>query len=530
MTTELIPSAPRAAVSRAEPGGGPSGLISRVRRILPTFFTLTLLVGIAFWGHASDWRIPKFSALTGHTRAEADDWCPEHHVPESACVECNASLLPRSKVAYCKTHGVPECPLDHPEIAQVKGSPQLPQYDVSQALSFLERPEASRQCKLHEHRIQFASAAAAEKAGVDIDVVQERPLAEYVTANGEVTYDQTRVAHLSSRVAGTVARVDKKVGDPVQASEVLALVDAAVVGKAKAEFLQAANRFRLKTRLAETARRLASTAALSERQLQDTETEASEARIHLLAARQNLINLGLPIGDEWLPLSEERLALHLQLLGLPDAIKPQLNPNQTSANLLPLRAPLDGVVVDREIVAGEVVDTTKTLFVIANPQSMWLTLNIRLEDAKHVRVGQPIRFRPDGEPMFVQGAVRWISPAVDPKTRTVQVRADLANADGRLLANTFGTGRIVLREEPQAVAVPNEAVQFDGDCYIVFVRDKDYLREGSPKVFHVRKVRPGARDDRFTEMLAGTLPGEVVATKGSAVLLAELLKANLGEG
>src|SRR5262249_44763866 len=103
--------------------------------------------------------------------------------------------------AYCKTHGVPECPLDHPEIAQVRGQPQLPQYDVSAALSFLERPEASRQCRLHEHRIQFASAAAAEKAGVDIDVVQERPLAEYVTATGEVTYDQTRVAHLSSRVA-----------------------------------------------------------------------------------------------------------------------------------------------------------------------------------------------------------------------------------------------------------------------------------------------------------------------------------------
>jgi cobalt-zinc-cadmium efflux system membrane fusion protein len=64
----------------------------------------------------------------------------------------------------------------------------------------------------------------------------------------------------------------------------------------------------------------------------------------------------------------------------------------------------------------------------------------------------------------------------------------------------------------------------------VFVRDKNFLHEGAPKVFHVRKVRPGARDDKYTEIIAGVLPGEVVATKGSGTLRGELLKNNLGEG
>ena len=65
---------------------------------------------------------------------------------------------------------------------------------------------------------------------------------------------------------------------------------------------------------------------------------------------------------------------------------------------------------------------------------------------------------------------------------------------------------------------------------MVFVRDKDYMKEGAYKVFHTRSVRPGVRMGDTTEMIAGLLPGEVVVTKGSGVLRAELLKGNLGAG
>jgi cobalt-zinc-cadmium efflux system membrane fusion protein len=187
-------------------------------------------------------------------------------------------------------------------------------------------------------------------------------------------------------------------------------------------------------------------------------------------------------------------------------------------------------VVAREVVAGEVVDAAKTLFVVADTRQMWLTLNVRLEDMKHVSLNQPVRFQPDGTRTESAGAIAWISPSADEKTRTVRVRADLPNLRGDLRANTFGPGRIVLREEKHAVAVPRDAVHWDGDCFIVFVRDKNYLKEGAPKVFHIRKVRPGAQDERYVEILAGLLPGELVASKGSNVLKAELLKASLGEG
>jgi hypothetical protein len=108
------------------------------------------------------------------------------------------------------------------------------------------------------------------------------------------------------------------------------------------------------------------------------------------------------------------------------------------------------------------------------------------------------------------------------RTRTVPIRGELSNDDGRLLASAFGLGRIVLRHEPNATVVPNEAVQSDGDCQIVFVRDKHFLKPGGPKVFHVRTVRTGARDARNTEIIVGVLPGEVVAAPGSNILLNEL--------
>jgi len=93
-----------------------------------------------------------------------------------------------------------------------------------------------------------------------------------------------------------------------------------------------------------------------------------------------------------------------------------------------------------------------------------------------------------------------------------------------------GASRKITRAAPDAVLVPTEAVHQLDDCNVVFVRDRDFLKEGTPKVFHVREVRPGAtsEDGRLTEIVVGLLPDEVVATKGSDVLRAQLLKDQLG--
>jgi len=400
---------------------------------------------------------------------------------------------------------------------------------AKRALVLAERPENNSKCKLQKRRIQFVSAAAVDKAGIEVEPVWQAPMVEAVTANGEVGYDQTRLARLSTRQPGTMWRVEKQVGDRVQRGEVLALVEASEVGRAKAEFLQAFVQTGLKAKNLESMS--AALGAVPGRTLREAEAAMSEARIRLATARQTLVNLGLPVDADILKdVPENQLTGRIQFLGLPDSLAKTLDAASTTGNLLPLKATFDGVVVSRAVVAGEVVDTSKVLFVVADTRRLWLTLEVRLEDAKALALGQPVRFRPDASKVEVKGAITWISTEIDHRTRTLKVRATLANADGVLRANMFGTGRIILREEKLVVVVPHEAIHWEGDCYVVFVRDKNYFKEGSPKVFQTRTVRLGAKDDQHTEIIAGVLPGELVATKGSAVLKAELLRGNLGEG
>src|SRR4051812_47178814 len=60
---------------------------------LPTVAVMSLIAGLAVWGHETDWTMPKFSALIGAEKTEEPDWCDKHNVPESICVECNQKLL-----------------------------------------------------------------------------------------------------------------------------------------------------------------------------------------------------------------------------------------------------------------------------------------------------------------------------------------------------------------------------------------------------------------------------------------------------
>ena len=518
---------------------------------VPAILAFTLLGGLAYWGHSTGWKVPKVSDLRSAT-AEPDDWCQEHGVPESMCVECQPELLVRQKnYGWCKVHGVPECPEHHPDLAEVVGKRNLPQYDTAAALRLVPRAENERDCQLHDRRLQFASAEAVRKAGIDIAVVGEQSMGEYLVANGEVTFDQTRLARVSSPTPGRAWWVGPELGQPVAKGQVLALVDAAEVGRAKGDLLLGLAQVELRMKLVESLAAAKGAAKVIE--LVAAAADLEGARVKVLIAEQALANLGLAADPaHFKGLTPTETAKRIRLLGLSDGL-PESVAALAPGGLLPLRAPFDGEVVTRDVVAGEVLDATKVLFVVADPRRMWLTLHVRQEDAQHVRLKQTVRFRPDKQSPEVVGEVAWISPTVDERTRAVPVRVFLPNdgpvalvsiptsnggrpgdekspGAGSLRNNAFGTARIVLREEPKAVVVPNAAVHWDGTCHIAFVRDRNYLVKDSPKVFHVRKVVPGAKDATHTELLAGVLPGEVVVTKGSAGLRGELLKANLGEG
>src|SRR4051812_26613794 len=86
-----------------------------LRASIPTAIIIALLVGIGTWGKTTGWKLPKFSQLAGAPEEAKEDWCEEHNVPESQCIECNKDLLHSiSDYGWCEEHGVAQCPFEHP--------------------------------------------------------------------------------------------------------------------------------------------------------------------------------------------------------------------------------------------------------------------------------------------------------------------------------------------------------------------------------------------------------------------------------
>ena len=325
---------------------------------MPTAAVLTVLAAVGWWGHHSGWALPKFSEVTGEAKALPDDWCEEHGVPESNCVECNRDEYPKRELhGWCKVHGIHECPLHHPDVAQLKSPAQIEPRDVARAewaLKLRPRPENNFACQNPGRRIQFASKDAATKAGVDVEPVLRSRIVESIRATGEIRYDETRIARLASKAAGTVWRVEKQVGKHVERGELLALIDAAGVGLAKAELQQALAEWQFNSATYQRLKPLAQTGGVAKSKVLDAESAVRTSWVRARGAHQALVNLGLPLPLNTVrSLDESELAARLHFLGLSRVAAGELDPATTTSNLLPVTASLSGVVVSRNVVGAK---------------------------------------------------------------------------------------------------------------------------------------------------------------------------------
>lgn len=513
---------------------------------LPTILAFLVLGGLAVWGHRTGWKlaprtaaandkqedwceshnVPDSRCLACHPElggGNAADWCKEHGVPESKCATCHPEILTTGQAKdWCREHGVPEsaCTTCHPEIAVRSEAAVTP--EVRAIREPTPKPDPSM-CQTHAIRVQFASPEAVRKAGVTVRPVEKRPMTDTVRAPGEIDYDRTRLAQLAPRVTGTLWSMSVQVGDQVTRGQLLALVDSAEVGRAKAAMVEALARLDVSGR--RLGRLQGSSGDLVMRAtLEDAEGQAREARVQVFNAEQALANLGLPVSAERLQGMDDPVANEkLRFLGIPEDRLRELGGEVTTANLLPVLSPFDGVVISRDVVQGEVVDPQRPLLTIADVSRMWVTLSVPAEDQERVALEQRVSFRPDGADFVVTGKLSWIATRIEETTRTLQIRAVLDNAERRLRAGAFGVGRVAVRDAPEAVVVPDAAIHWEGCCNVVFVRLAD-------DIFQTRKVRLGARAGGFTEITVGVVAGEVVAAEGSHVLKSELLKSKLGAG
>ena len=437
--------------------------------------------------------------------------CPGHGVPEALCSRCNPALIPGFKAEgdWCAGHAVPEsqCTQCNPQLlsAGTAVEPVTPvtpsgQYPPAAGLS-RSRRSPDPVCKKHELRVQFTSSETSKIAGLEFARAQRREVSHSISCNAEVIYDGNRYARLVSRAEGVVSQVIKDLGDPVATGDVLAVVDSAELGTAKAEYLQAQTRVSLWARNYKREQVLFKKMVSTERELLEAETQLAESRIFQSSSAQRLKNLGI---------SETAIT--------------EFEKNQDISSLLKLTAPFSGTIVERAAVVGEVVGTTKQLFAIADTSRMWAIIDVYEADLEHVSLGQSVLITAQGSRSAPrEGIITWISAYVDQDTRTLKARIELANPDGKLRAGMFSSALINVWGPAPAIVVPKSAVQWEGCCNVVFVKISNVQ-------FEPRKIRLGFDTGPWRVVETGLVGGEQVVTTGSFLLKTELLKGSIGAG
>jgi len=243
--------------------------------------------------------------------------------------------------------------------------------------------------------------------------------------------------------------------------------------------------------------------------------------------------------EELQGMTDEARAAHIRFLGLPPEFLEGRDTETTTANLIPLRASFDGVVIRRDITPGEVVMPDQPQLSIADCRTMWIQLEIHKEDTSRIRIGQPVEFSADGLPACLKTELTWISTEVDLKTRTVRAIAEVENpileaavgGQGKRLleANLFGTGRIRVRNRSDATVVPRGAIIWNGSRHLVFVPAP---RAGETALrYEPRTVETGlVTDDGFVEIVSGLAAGDAVVVAGADLLKSELALRDLRGG
>lgn len=190
---------------------------------------------------------------------------------------------------------------------------------------------------------------------------------------------------------------------------------------------------------------------------------------------------------------------------------------------LELKAPIDGVIVERKSAVGELVDKGSAIYTISDPADLWVIAEVKERDIAAVKVGQDAVFKVlayAGDEFH--GKVVRLGNQVEADSRTLEVRIETSNADGRLKAGMFADVEITTTIMKDVLVIPDTALQSDGDNQVVFIALGD-------DKFEKRVVTLGMEQRGRVQVLDGVKAGEQIVTEGSFILKSELLKGELGE-
>ena len=314
---------------------------------------------------------------------------------------------------------------------------------------------------------------------------------------GEIKINSDRMAHVVPQVPGVVSQVSAVVGQKVKKGQLLAIISSREFAEAKADYLALVERLKLSQMTYDREKRLHEKKVSPEPDFFAARHALAETKILERSARQKLLTFGITPSK-------------LTELGT--------EPDE-EFTLYRILSPFDGTVIGKHIVLGEVVNEQAEVFVIADLSGVWVDMAISQDSISEVKQGYAVNVRLSNE-FGAETKIEFISPIIDPDTRTALARATLKNPDGRFRPGTFIDAGILVPSKEETIIIPKASVQLVDDHTCVFVWGK--------ADFELREVKTGITDGLQIEILEGLQLGEAVASENAFHLKAEFAKSVSG--
>ena len=322
---------------------------------------------------------------------------------------------------------------------------------------------------------------------VQVVTIQTTRLTRTLRLTGAVAYDAFNTTPVITQVGGPVSRILVVPGQQVKEGQPMLDVSSPDYSQLLDAYLKAADSYRLADKNWVRAQDLYQHHAIAQRDLEQAESDRNQAQADLNAADQGLKILGIK--------------------------NPADLAKAPSSALIPVLAPISGEVVERLVSPGQVVQAGQTqAFTISNLRTVWVLANVYQGDLAAVRSGDDVVVQNDAYPDTFHGRISYVSPALDPNTRTLQARIVVDNPGEKLKRDMYCTVTVTAGSIPNAIAVPDSSVLRD-DNNQPFV----YLATGANQ-FGRRDVEIGQSLNGQTQILRGISPGERVVADGSLFL------------
>ena len=355
------------------------------------------------------------------------------------------------------------------------------------------------------------TAQAASDKAIETEIVTTAPISGVVSATGKVLVPEDRTAVIGPVNEGRIVKLYAGQGSKVRKGQKLAELESADIDQAEADYLKALAD-------SENARRSAAAEIKLAQQTYDRTKTLYEKTVvpgkNLQSAEHDL-EVAKATAENNAASTKATLTAarrHLLILGLNDAQIDGLATKPGLAATFALNSPIDGTVVERDATIGATVGTDANVFKIIDTSRVWIDANVFEKDLPRVRNGQGVKVTTTAFPgTTFSGRVIFINSVVDPDSRTVKVRTEVPNPDGRLKPDMFANVEIVTDVNSTAISVPQSAVLDDSGKKIVFVAED--------KSYKARQVQLGIQNGDRVEIIDGLKSGDRVVTKGNYLLL-----------